>query len=121
MNPADLFRQDSNPVTLAPGDVLFKAGEVGSEMFVLVDGTVDILVGGKVVETAHAGALLGEMAMIESAPRSASVVAAAPCRLARIDQRRFHFLVQQNPFFATHVMKVLVERLRRMNERFGNI
>ncbi len=79
MNPADLFRQDSNPVTLAAGDALFKAGEVGSEMFVLVDGTVDILVGGKVVETAHAGALLGEMAMIESAPRSASGASISSC------------------------------------------
>ena len=35
--------------------------------------------------------------------------------LARIDERRFHFLVQQTPSFATHVMKVLAERLRHMN------
>lgn len=121
MNPADLFRQDSNPVMLAPGDMLFRAGEEGQEMFVLIEGSVDIMVGDKVVETAHPGALLGEMAMIESAPRSASVMAQSACRLARIDQRRFHFLVQQNPFFATHVMKVLVERLRHMNERFGKM
>jgi hypothetical protein len=37
----------------------------------------------------------------------------------KIDQRRFHFLIQQNPFFATHVMKVLAERIRQMNKLVG--
>ena len=37
-------------------------------------------------------------------------------RLATIDQRRFHFLVQEHPHFATHVMKTLVHRLRHMND-----
>jgi CRP-like cAMP-binding protein len=117
MNPADLFRQDSDPVTLAPGQMLFNTGEEGKEMFVLLEGSADIVIGDKVLEAAEPGALLGEMAMIESSPRAATVIAKTSCRLARIDQRRFHFLVQQNPFFATHVMKVLVERLRHMNDR----
>jgi CRP/FNR family cyclic AMP-dependent transcriptional regulator len=55
------------------------------------------------------------MALIDSSPRTASVVAKTPCRLAQIDQRRFHFLVQQTPYFATHVMKTLADRLRHMN------
>lgn len=119
MNPADLFRQDANPVLLNAGDKLFSSGDEGHEMFVLVEGAADILVGSEVVESAQAGALLGEMALIENAPRVATVVATSACRLARIDQRRFQYLIQQNPFFATHVMKVLVERLRHMNERLG--
>lgn len=115
MNPADLFRQDSDPVLLAPGDTLFREGDFGDEMFVLVEGAVDVLVGSKVVDTAHSGALLGEMALIDNSPRSASAVAAAPSRLARINVRRFNFLVQQNPYFAIHVMQVLAQRLRKMN------
>jgi len=116
MNPADLFRQDSDTVSLAPGDTLFRAGDSDDEMFVLIEGNADILVGDTIVETAGPGSLLGEMAMIEDATRAATIVAKNPCKLARINQRRFHFLVQQNPFFATHVMKVLVERLRHMNQ-----
>ncbi len=115
MNPADLFRQESEAVDLAAGQSLFQEGDAGDMMFVLLDGTADIVVGTRVVETAVRGALLGEMALIDQSPRSASVVARTPCRLARIDLRRFHFLVQQNPFFATHVMKVLVERVRKLN------
>jgi len=115
MNPADLFRQETNALTLAPGEVLFREGDAGDCMFVLLEGTADILVGSRVVETAVKGALLGEMALIDNSPRSASVVAKTECRMAKIDLRRFHFLVQQTPFFATHVMKVLVERVRKLN------
>jgi len=119
MNPAELFRQDSNPVRLIAGETLFRAGDEGREMFVLLDGTLDILVGDSPVELAQPGAVIGEMALIDPAPRAATVVAKTNSVLARIDQRRFHFLIQQNPFFATHVMKILVERLRHMNERLA--
>lgn len=72
-------------------------------------------VGETLVESATSGALLGEMALVDSSPRRATVMATAACRLAKIDDGRFEFLVQQTPYFATHVMKVLVERLRHMN------
>jgi len=117
MNPAELFRQDSNTVQLKPGETLFRAGDAATDMYVLLEGIADIAVGETVVETATSGALLGEMALIESAPRTATVRAKTVCRLARVDSKRFNFLVQQTPFFALHVMKVLADRVRRMNER----
>ncbi|MHB1309362.1 MAG: cyclic nucleotide-binding domain-containing protein [Limisphaerales bacterium] len=85
------------------------------ELFVLLEGAIEIRVGDRVVETANAGALLGEMALINESPRTATAATSA-CRLAKVDARRFHFLIQQNPFFATHVMRVLVARLQRMNQ-----
>ena len=115
MNPAELFRHDSGALSLAPGDFLFRENEPGDKMYVLLEGEMEVLLGNLVVEKAAPGALLGEMALIDSSPRTASVVAKTPCRLAEIDLRRFHFLVQQTPNFATHVMKVLSARLRRMN------
>src|ERR1041385_800018 len=119
MNPADLFAADADTVRLSPGAELFRAGDPGHEMFVLLEGVADIVVGGKVVETALRGALIGEMALIEASPRAATVVAKTACRLARIDQRRFLSLVQKDPAFASHVMKVLVDRLREMNRRLA--
>jgi CRP/FNR family transcriptional regulator, cyclic AMP receptor protein len=82
---------------------------------VLLEGEMDIRLGEYVVETAVPGALIGEMALIDDSPRAANAVAKTPCRLAKIDKRRFHFLVQQHPQFATHVMKELADRLRHMN------
>ena len=116
MNPAELFRQQTDAVQLAPGDVLFRAGDERDKMYVLLEGEVDICLGDHLFETAKAGALVGEMALIDNKPRTATVVAKTAARLAPIDQRRFHFLVQQHPHFATHVMKTLADRLRHMNE-----
>ena len=116
MNPADLFSRETNTVNLAPGDTLFKAGDPGDAMFVLLEGSMVVMVGDKVVENSARGAIVGEMALIDQSPRGATVVAREPCRLAKIDQRRFLHLIQLNPFFATHVMKVLADRLRQMNQ-----
>ncbi len=116
MNPADLFSRETNTVNLAPGDTLFKAGDPGDAMFVLLEGSMVVMVGDKVVENSVRGAIVGEMALIDQSPRGATVVAREPSRLAKIDQRRFLPLIQLNPFFATHVMKVLADRLRQMNQ-----
>jgi len=84
-------------------------------MYVLLEGEMEILLGDFVLETVGQGALIGEMALIDKSPRTASAVAKTSCRLAEIDRRRFHFLVQQTPHFATHVIKTLADRLRHMN------
>ena len=103
-------------MNLAPGEVLFRAGDPGDSMFVVLEGALEIRVGDKVVENAVRGAIIGEMALIDQSPRGAMVVVKENSKLVKIDQRRFHFLIQQNPFFATHVMKVIADRLRQMNK-----
>ena len=55
MNPAELFRQESNTVQVAPGDFLFQEGEKGDKMYVLLEGEVDIFLGDFVFETAGPG------------------------------------------------------------------
>jgi CRP-like cAMP-binding protein len=115
MNPAELFRQETDPLRLAPGDFLFREGDSGEKVYGLLEGEMEILLGDLVLENAGPGTLIGEMALIDDSPRTASAVAKTSCRLAEIDRRRFHFLVQQTPHFATHVMKTLADRLRHMN------
>lgn len=115
MNPAELFTHEENPVTLAAGETLFHAGDAGDAMYVLLDGSLNVLLGDKVVEHSQRGAILGEMALVDNAPRGATVVAVAPSKLAKVDQFRFRRLIQINPFFAMHVIKELVDRIREMN------
>ena len=115
MNPAELFRKETDTLQLAPGDFLFREGDKGDKMYVLLEREIDISLGDFVLEAAGPGALIGEMALIDDTPRTANAVAKTVCRLAQIDRRRFHFLVQQTPHFATHVMKTLADRLRHMN------
>jgi CRP-like cAMP-binding protein len=104
---------------LSEGETLFREGDEGDRMFVVPEGRLDILVGETIVETASDGGIVGEMALIDDAPRAATVVARTLSRLVAVDRKRFHSLVQSNPAFATHVMKVLADRLRNMNRLFN--
>ena len=114
MNPADLFRQDTDALQLAAGDFLFREGDKRDKMYVLLEGEMDIRLGDYVVETAGPGGLIGVIALLDDNPRDTNAVAKTACRLATVDQRRFHFLLQQHPQFSTHVMKELAHRLRHM-------
>jgi CRP/FNR family transcriptional regulator, cyclic AMP receptor protein len=116
MNLAELFHLESDLIVIPGGDYLFRTGDSHDRMYVLLDGTAHVIVGGKVVEEAKSGALLGEMALIDHAPRAACVMAVSECRFVPIDERRFHFLIIQTPKFATHVMRIMAERLRAMNQ-----
>lgn len=114
--PANLFQHETDLLCVPAGHTLFTEGDQGDVMYVLISGAADISVHGKIVEHAQAGALLGEMSLIEdTAPRSASVTTTAECKLAAIDAKRFHFLIQNTPNFAVHVMRVIATRLRNVN------
>jgi CRP/FNR family transcriptional regulator, cyclic AMP receptor protein len=113
-----LSRNERVVITLQPGDVLFGEGAAGDRMYVVRSGTIRIGSGNTVYEDVEAGGIVGEMAIIEDAPRSASATALTACEVAEIDRKRFQYLVQQVPHFAVNVMKVLSRRLREMNERY---
>lgn len=115
MNPAELFHHETELQALPAGRVLFKQGEQGGLMYVLMSGTAEITVHNRVVETAEAGTILGEMAMIDDAPRSATVMAKSDCKVLAIERERFNFLIQQTPNFALYVMRVIADRLRRVD------
>lgn len=112
----ELFTRDPDLVKLSAGDVLFREGDTGEHMYVLVSGKADVAVRGQLVETLEHGSIIGEMAVIEPCQRSATVTAISDCQLARIDRKRFHFLVSQTPYFATEVMRVMARRLRHTDE-----
>lgn len=110
-----LFLKEPNPEIVPAGQTIFEAGQPGNLMYVIQSGSVDIMIGNKVVETAEDGYIVGEMALIDRHVRSATAIAKTDCKLVPIDQKRFTFLVQQNPYFAIEVMQVLADRLRHMN------
>lgn len=111
-----ILRNEKDIQSFEAGATIFHEGDPAESMYGIVDGLVEIRVGDRLIETAEPGALFGEMALIDRKPRSARAVAATPCRLARIDERRFLFLVQQTPHFALHVMRTLAERLRKRTD-----
>ncbi|WP_024507514.1 Crp/Fnr family transcriptional regulator [Bradyrhizobium sp. ARR65] len=104
------------------GDVIFEEGSTGRELFVVLDGQVEIAkIRGDtktVIVTLGKGEFFGEMAVIDGSARSASAVVAAPnTRVMRINHARFVYLVSQQPAFALMVMDALSKRLRASNDR----
>lgn len=103
------------------GDTIFKTGDERKYMYVVVSGEVDLLIDGHIVETVKPSGFFGEMALIEKEPRIATAVARTDCELAAVDENRFNFMVHETPFFALKVMRVLAQRLRRMDYRLSGI
>ena len=110
-----LFRDAPEVIVVATGDYIFRMGESARVMYLIIEGEVDLMLGDTVVETAKEGAFIGEMALIDDEPRSASARAVGECRVFPIDETRFQSLVQETPFFALQMMKTLARRLRRMD------
>lgn len=117
MNLIRLFENSPNILDLDVGSAVFSRGDEAAEMYVVLEGKVEVRIGDRSLETIDAGGVLGEMALIDASPRSADAVAQTKCRLAVVDEKRFVSMVQQTPFFALEVMRVLVARLRQMNRR----
>ena len=121
MNTLDLFKDETEVKECRAGEIIFREGEPGDNMYVILEGAVDVKVGDEKFIVAGPGEILGEMALIDSSARSATAVARKDCKLVPINEKRFTALVRQTPVFAIHVMKILVERLRRMNKILASI
>jgi CRP/FNR family transcriptional regulator, cyclic AMP receptor protein len=115
MDTTRLFRNADNAITPETDHIIFRENDPGDLMYVVLEGEVEILVGEKSVETIGVGGIFGEMALIDDGPRSATARAKTACKLVPVTPKRFMFLVEQTPFFAIHVMKLMSERMRRMN------
>jgi CRP-like cAMP-binding protein len=113
----NLFR-DKEAQSYPAGQYIFKAGDRGETMYIVTEGEVDILEGSTVLDTIGPGSIVGELALIDDEPRCASVRAKTNCRLVPVNRHRFLFMVQETPFFGLAVMKVLADRLRKMDAKF---
>jgi CRP/FNR family cyclic AMP-dependent transcriptional regulator len=118
MAEISLFRDASEAKPFEKGEVIFREGDSpGREMYVVAEGKVRLSIHGQSVEVVGPGGIFGEMALIDPHPRTATAVVEDEARLHVIDEKRFQFLVQQTPYFAIQVMKIMADRLRRMDAR----
>lgn len=113
MTTIGILRNKGDQQHFASGQTIFSEGEPGDVMYVIAEGELEVRARDRVIETIGAGQLIGEMALIDAQPRSATVIARTDCALIPVDSRRFLRLVQHTPYFALQVMQVLADRLRR--------
>ena len=111
----EVFRASELQTPFRAGEVIFREGDPGDFMYVLMDGEVEVQIAQRVVGAFAAVEVFGEMALLDTQPRSATVVARTDCKLITITQQRFKTLIQKNPDFGIYIMQILVERIRWMN------
>ena len=101
------------------GNVIFREGDAANELFVIKSGQVRIQIGNRTVTELGQESIFGEMALIDSEPRSATATAITDVEVVPVSEKQFLFLVSQTPYFALKVMRVLAQRLRATNKTFG--
>lgn len=115
--------QNSNlePVEFKQGEVLFKENETSFHFFIIQEGQVEIYKTGSdgnqvVLATVGEGLSIGEFAMIDRRPRSATARAITPVKAMKISEAAYKQLLEELPDWAVSVMTALVDRLRSTNE-----
>ncbi|HZR91147.1 MAG TPA: cyclic nucleotide-binding domain-containing protein [Gaiellaceae bacterium] len=101
----------ADEIDCRPGRALIREGAPGSEFFVLVDGTVEVTRKGRAIDAMGPGDFFGEMALLTSEPRNATVTTTSAVHALVITARSFRQLVTDNPLIALKVMRAVAERV----------
>ena len=111
--PAELERvaELADEVEALPGAVIIDQGRVGQECFVVLEGQATVHVGDDLVASIGPGTMIGEMALVDHRPRSASVIAESPMRLVAFDTDDFKRLLSEMPKVHERVITMLGARL----------
>lgn len=107
-----LFLNSQRTLDVQPGEVVFKEGDPGTEMYGIMSGEIRLEAKGHEIAVLGPDDVFGEMALLDSSPRMATAVAISETELAVIDRHRFLFLVQETPMFALSVMSAMADRFR---------
>jgi CRP/FNR family transcriptional regulator, cyclic AMP receptor protein len=102
----------SDEVTVAEGKVLCQEGKTGHEFFLILDGEAAVKKGKKTVAKLGAGQYFGEMSLLDSGPRSATVEASSDMEVLVIGQREFAGMLEQLPGVARKLLSAMAARLR---------
>ncbi len=110
-----------------PGkNMVFQEGEPGDVLLVILSGKVKVLLSGKsgqeyILTMLGPGNFFGEMALLEAAPRSATVMTVEPCEFLILNQRNIEGLLEKHPAIAMKILKNLSQRLRKTNEQIRSL
>ena len=116
MDLLEVFKDSQDLVEFPAGATIMREGEKGNRMYVVMKGDVIISLKSKILARSFPGEIVGEMSLINSDIRSATVTARSACQLALIDESSFKSLLKHVPEFTLHVMDTLAKRLQSAYE-----
>lgn len=112
----ETLARSADTVAVGAGTTLVKEGAAGHEFFVVLSGEVSVAVGDREVAVLKEGEWFGELALIDPAPRDATVTTLTPAELLVIDGRRFLPLLEEVPVLARKILVGLARRVREADQ-----
>jgi CRP/FNR family transcriptional regulator, cyclic AMP receptor protein len=109
-----LIGQLADEVDVPHDKYLMREGQSGQEFFLIIDGHVRIERGGATINVLGPGEFLGEIALIDHGPRTATAVTDGPAKLLVITRQGFGSLMDQSPDIRLEVMSALAARVRHL-------
>jgi CRP/FNR family transcriptional regulator, cyclic AMP receptor protein len=106
----------SEDLDIPAGKALCTEGEIGHEFFVIVDGDIEVTRHGKPVPLRGGGEFVGEIALLEETPRTATVTAKTPVRAFVLTRHDFRALIDANPSVERKVLRALARRVVELSE-----
>ncbi len=104
-------------VEVSAGQTFLHKGDMGSSLYIIVEGQVSIYEGERKLASLGENDIFGELALLDPAPRSASVTAVSDTRLFRLDQEPFNELLEDHSEIGRKMLQILARRLRRTSEQ----
>ena len=112
-----IIARHAEEVTLRPGSVLIEEGDTGDAFYVVVDGEATVQRNGRRITTLRPGDYFGELALLDSAPRNATVVANGPVTVAVLGARVFSVLLKELPNMSDKLLRGMARRLREADAK----
>lgn len=111
----------SKPMSIKAGVVLFSAGDPGNGCYAVLDGSLKVSIMGmegdeQLLAVMGPGNIVGELALLDGRPRSATLTALKPSRLAFIEKHAFQRFADENPAVYRHMLSIVGKRLRQAND-----
>lgn len=107
----------TDEVIVAAGKVLMEQGKPGREAFIIVSGSASVVINGVEVAQLHAGHHVGELALLDGGPRTATVIALSEMELLVISQRAFFGLIDEVPGLSRKIMTSLAGMVRDVTDQ----
>ena len=101
----------ADEIDLREGKEMTREGAPGREFFVILEGSADVRKGGRKINSLKPGDFFGEIALVTSVPRTATVAATSPVRALVVTDRSFRHLLEESPDIKTRVMQAMAARL----------
>jgi CRP-like cAMP-binding protein len=107
----------SDEVTVEAGHDLVRQGDIGREMFLVVDGTASVRRNGRKIATAGPGSAIGELSLLDKGPRTATITADTECKVLVLGAREFAGVLDEVPGLAHKLLASLASRVRELDTK----